>query len=294
MDYTHVPAISCLYSDKTKNVFSQTPASGSLIDSEAHFEYEMILVTGGRASAVINHKTYELHPGTLIFISRLERHSFVIHDEPYCRYVVSMSNELIMSSVRDIELVSILMQRPHGFSHVIQLSDSCFRRILPLFEYLTAEYTNQQAFFVSRSISLVNSILILLYRDYPDYFPVRSATSIQTLVLQAQRYVNENFSQKITLNGIAGKSFVSRHSLSLAFKDTVGVSFREYLILFRLAEAKKLLVTTDLSVDEISEQVGYQNVNNFIQIFKSRNTLTPLQYRKRFTSSRPDNILSGH
>ena len=49
-----------------------------------------------------------------------------------------------------------------------------------------------------------------------------------------------------------------------------------------LTEAKKLLVSTELSVREIAERVGYINVNNFVRLFGERERITPLQYRKQF------------
>ena len=63
--------------------------------------------------------------------------------------------------------------------------------------------------------------------------------------------------------------------LSLAFKEIVGISFKEYLVLFRLTEAKKLLLSSDLSISDIAEKVGYVNVNNFIRIFKEKENITP-------------------
>ena len=105
-------------------------------------------------------------------------------------------------------------------------------------------------------------------------------------VLNAQRYVNEHFNRKLTLTEIADQNFISRHALSLAFKDIVGTTFKEYLLLFRITEAKKLLITTDFSVSQIAEAVGYVNVNNFVKIFKDREGTTPLQYRKQFVDSR--------
>ena len=52
-----------------------------------------------------------------------------------------------------------------------------------------------------------------------------------------------------------------------------------------MAEARNLLATTDLSVSQIAERVGYVNVNNFVKIFKKLQHTTPLQYRRQFASS---------
>ena len=94
----------------------------------------------------------------------------------------------------------------------------------------------------------------------------------------------ENFRRPLTLGEVAAHTFVTPHTLSLAFGKTIGMTFKEYLLLLRIAEAKRLLVSTDLPVARLAEQVGYCNVNNFIKIFRDRVGTTPLQYRLDRTS----------
>lgn len=273
MLYTHIPDISCFYTDITDDTLSQ---------AAAHYGYELILITGGRARALIQQKTYSLSPGSLIFISRLERHNFIIEEEPYCRYVITASSKLVLSYLKDPELASVFVQRQKDFSHVIQLSEQAYGKLLPFFRQLAQEYTEQAAFYISKSLALFSSLLIELYRTAPDFFPMHGHSTMSDAVLNAQRYINEHYDRSLTLQEIADSLFVNRHSLSIAFKEIVGTTFKEYLILFRIAEAKKLLITTDLPVTEISMQVGYVNVNNFVKVFREREGITPLQYRKQF------------
>lgn len=276
MNYTHVPNISCYFTQES---------GGALLAPEAHFEYEMILVTGGEATLLVDGRRERLKERSLVFISRLERHSFTIDRQPYCRYVSSMSSDFILSSVKEMELLPIFLQRPQGFHHVVELGEEAYGRIVPLFGQLAAEYETRQPFYLTRSAALLVSILIELYRAHPRAFPGSGQRNISNAVLDAQRFVNENFDRRITLQEAAERNFLSAHTLSLAFKDMVGVSFKEYLVLFRLAEAKKLLISTNLSVEQISERVGYVNVNNFIRLFKSREAITPLQYRRQHAGS---------
>lgn len=272
MIYTHMPQISCIY---------PVDVDEQLAASSAHFEYEIILVTAGNSQAIINNKQYSLKPQSLLFISRLEFHSFLIEPQPYHRYVVTISNEQLLQGIRDIELFSILMQRPKDFKHAIELSDEAYQKLLPYFVELEQEYRLQQDFYISKSVGLISNLLIDLFRYHPEAFPAHH-NNISTTVLNAQRYVSEHYMHKLNLDEVADHCFIHRHTLSLAFKEFAGVTFKDYLLLFRISEAKKLLVTTDLSVEEIAAQVGYINVNNFVKIFKARETYTPLQYRKHF------------
>lgn len=271
MNYTHLPAISCYYSDH---------ALPSHTDAEAHFEYEMLLITGGEATFFINHKSYQIHEKSLVFINRLERHSLIVTKEPYERYVTTISSDLIMSNIKDMELISIFIQRPKNFQNVIPLDTATYHSLLPLFQNLQKEYSSQLPFYVSKSMTCVISILIDLYRTCPQYFPSQTG-SISTAVVHVQKYVNDHYGDKITLQEVAKELYINKHALSLAFKEIVGISFKEYLVLFRLTEAKKLLISSDLSITDIAEKVGYINVNNFIRIFKEKEDITPLQFRKQ-------------
>lgn len=280
MDYTHIPEISC---KKTNNPIN-TLSSNALSVSEAHYEYEMLLIISGKANATINHKSYELKCGSLIFISSMEHHYFTISEVPYERFVISMSSRLIMSSINEPELMSIFIQRPKDFHHVIQLDDSIFKKICFLLSLMKEEYDKKENFYISKCAKLLTLMLIDLYRSYPNFFPKRNNSSVSSAVINAQKFIYDNFDSKVSLQEIAKQNFISRHTLSIAFKNTVGLTFKEYLIFVRLNEAKKLLISTDLSIAEIANQVGYINVNNFVKIFKKKESITPLKFRKQFSS----------
>lgn len=271
INYTHIPSISCFYSSEI------TP---QLSAPEAHYGYEMILVTGGSGVVFINQKSYPIRERSLIFLSRLETHSFHVTSRPYCRFVATMSAELILFNIKDVELVSVFIERPANFRHVIELNDQAYEMLLTLFERMRGEYARKDAFFESRMASIMVAILIDLYRTHPEAFPLHARTTVTEAVVNAQRYINDHFSGKVSLEAIARENFVSRHALSQAFKEITGTPFREYLIQYRISEAKKLLITTDLSVGEIAERVGYVNVNNFLKVFRDREGITPLKYRK--------------
>lgn len=67
---------------------------------------------------------------------------------------------------------------------------------------------------------------------------------------------------------------------SYAFKQYTGSNFVTYLKNIRMEEAKRLLVETDLRVNEISETVGYDNEKHFMKIFKSSCGVSPSEFRK--------------
>lgn len=68
--------------------------------------------------------------------------------------------------------------------------------------------------------------------------------------------------------------------LSVLIKKELGLPFQDYLIQERMKRAKLLLLTTDLKVYEVAEQVGFEDMNYFSQRFKQIVGVTPRQFKK--------------
>ena len=98
---------------------------------------------------------------------------------------------------------------------------------------------------------------------------------------QVVRYMEEHFSDsEISMAAIAESFEISTTHLSLSFKEKTGMTPLEYLTLLRSQRAKELLEDTDLTIRDISVQVGYYDSGSFIRRFKQVTGETPLQYRR--------------
>lgn len=69
---------------------------------------------------------------------------------------------------------------------------------------------------------------------------------------------------------------------SQLFKNEIGVGFLAYLTSIRMEKAKKLLLSTSLSIGEVAEQSGYGDYRVFTKVFKKSEGITPSQYRRDF------------
>ena len=73
--------------------------------------------------------------------------------------------------------------------------------------------------------------------------------------------------------------FLFEHKQKKFFKKSLKMSPYDYLINYRINESMKLLKNSSLSILDISENVGFNNVSHYIQIFKKKTGQTPLEYR---------------
>lgn len=92
-------------------------------------------------------------------------------------------------------------------------------------------------------------------------------------------YIDEHLSEKITLSLLSEQFNMNPDYISSYFKKKNGMNFSDYLNSRRIAEAKRLLHTTDLSIGLISEQVGFSDYRYFNKVFRNYLHVTPSQYR---------------
>jgi transcriptional regulator GlxA family with amidase domain len=88
--------------------------------------------------------------------------------------------------------------------------------------------------------------------------------------------VESPVAQMVAPSGLPDRSFKRR------FTQATGMPPLEYIHTLRLEEAKQMLESSDLPVEAVAFEVGYQDASFFGRLFRRKVTLTPAQYRKRF------------
>lgn len=107
----------------------------------------------------------------------------------------------------------------------------------------------------------------------PDY--------IKTTLKELEKHFLEPFS----LETLAASIGVSKYHLSREFKKYIGTTLNEYVITLRLNYAKELLRYSQSSVGDIAFSCGFNQVSHFINLFKVREGMTPLHYRKEWEAA---------
>lgn len=102
-------------------------------------------------------------------------------------------------------------------------------------------------------------------------------------ILSLQAWLDEYYSQNITIALLARQSGMTERTLKRRFKDATGDSPISYLQHLRIEAAKKILESGRDSVETITHKVGYEDVSSFIRLFKKHTRLSPSAYRARFS-----------
>ncbi len=137
----------------------------------------------------------------------------------------------------------------------------------------------------SLSISLSTVELLSVFRQWFDtLLRVSSQPGTEQRELRLERAANfmrENCGRPLELSEVAKYAGFSRNYFSRLFRDAFGVGFARYLREQRLERARKLLRTSELPVQRVAHDSGFQSVTQFCAAFKAAVGMTPQTYRAR-------------
>lgn len=109
----------------------------------------------------------------------------------------------------------------------------------------------------------------------------KESASSSFIVKNALAYIEENYTQKLTLGEVAEKTYVSQWHLSKLLNRHTGQSFSDILNHVRIEHAKELLKDPSLRIGDISEQVGFLDLAHFSRVFKKQEGVSANEYRNQ-------------
>lgn len=119
------------------------------------------------------------------------------------------------------------------------------------------------------------------FRWVSDYLENCRHHRQEDVILRARRFIADNYaSPEMTLGSAADYVGLNEKYFSSKFTKDTGMTFSAYLTSVRLEKAKRLMESTDLKMYEISDRVGYHNVEHFNRMFKKAYGISPGDYKR--------------
>jgi AraC family transcriptional regulator len=162
----------------------------------------------------------------------------------------------------------------------IGLNDSFIRQIgIALKADVEAGYPAGKIFGESLATALVIH-LIKHYSAWQVKLPSESAGSLSKYQLQTiQDYISAHLNQNISLSELAGIINLSQYHFSRLFKQSTGITPHQYLTRCRIDKAKQLLSNTELTITDITFEIGFTNHSSFTRLFRKYVGVTPSSFR---------------
>lgn len=187
--------------------------------------------------------------------------------------------------------LSLKMRRYEFFNYSLNealfLSDSEEQIISGLFKNIEQEYlTNIDKFSQNIIISFVEALLAYSERFYQRQFITRKIIH-HDIVSQLDALLEKAFSPEIlesrgipTVKDISSQLHLSPNYLSSLLKTLTGNSTQQHLQDKIIEKAKEKLMMTDLSINEIAFELGFEYPQSFSKLFKTKTTISPLEFRR--------------
>jgi AraC-like DNA-binding protein len=116
-------------------------------------------------------------------------------------------------------------------------------------------------------------------------FNIETPTYNSRRIEKIMTFLNNNFSENITLADVAKIAGMAEVSLSRFFKFRTGKTFIDTLNEVRLGHASRMLIDTTNSINEVAYKCGFNNMSNFNRIFKKKKDSTPKEFRQTYTTN---------
>lgn len=236
---------------------------------------EVLLCLSGGKNFLINDKVYDVNDGDVFIINQFEAHKITFEaQEMFCRYVMQVHPEFLYSqSSAKTNLAHCFFSRGPEFSHKINLTEEERKAFVKYVERLKneAEFGDD----IIKNIT-ATQILILINTAFISQTGA-GKTAGSEAIKKAIGYINENFSQQLSLSMIAQNSYISVNQLCRLFNKYCGTTVSKYITSRRITEAKKLL-SSGKNVTDTALLCGFEDYANFIRVFKKHVGVTPGKY----------------
>ncbi len=250
--------------------------SSDLLKRSSHYHdcHQLLLILKGEVLIRLAGEEYRAGPGHIALFSRYEQHSVEVLSSEYERYILRLRPSAAGEGGR---VFGLLSNRPRGFRHILDISAE-LEKFMALFEAIIRESDQNSPFAGEMAYSLINTLLILLYRRFPVSAPAEGEK--YELILALQRRFEKDPRADYSLESLASEYHISPSTLSHQFKEITGTSVMGYLLDCRIAAAKQYLSHSRMSVSEIVEKCGFSDSSNFSRTFKKMTGTTPSEFRR--------------
>lgn len=117
--------------------------------------------------------------------------------------------------------------------------------------------------------------------EYADYLMQLRQSAVKGSINQIEAEIEEKYAENLSLKSLGEKYYINSAYLGQIFKKQYGCCFKDYLNTVRIRKAAEMLLRTDDKVYEVAVNVGYKNLEYFINKFESVYGVTPTRFRKR-------------
>lgn len=243
-----------------------------------HNHLEIIYILKGNLEVQINNSKYLIKENELIVISPKDIHS-TAHKESNTGILLQIPFEFLEDNIEDINNIHFECN-PYIESEDNRVFIEDIKHLLKSFSEV---YENKTLGYKLEINSLIFHLLHILVNKFSTALPIvnvkKSFRHLDRLDL-ITKYVNNHYSEVISLDTISSQAGLNPEYFSRFFKKYMGITFVKYLNSVRLEHFYIELTNTDCSITDLIEKNGFCNYKVFMKLFKDTYGHTPSEIRR--------------
>jgi AraC-like DNA-binding protein len=250
----------------------------------AHYHDYVEILYGTDCDAFVwcGGKEYNLKTGDLVIVNSRIPHGVRSSVNRASSYIVIKFLPQILyaaeQSVFEFKYVLPFVADTDTFKNVFTKEELESSEIPDILFELMREWNDQSYGYEIALRILVSRFVLCLIRSWYTAENFLESYETMGIIQRAVEYAQKNF-QYATLNDVASECGLSYSYFSRLFKRVMGRSFTQHVNRIRITEAQRLLASSEKSITEIAQDVGFSTASYFIDIFKEQTNVTPMQFR---------------
>ena len=250
------------------------------VELHHHDFYEIYMLLRGSVSYTVENRIFHMRAGDLMLISPLELHQARVdsNDEPYERIVLWVDRGYLESlSSPHTSLTRCFDTTIPGHTNLLRLPGATGAPLRTTVDKLCALKASKDYGSDLLAQSALVELLVGLNRAAADRGDARPVGTSDQVVDAVLHYINEHYSEPLTLDQLSEKFFISKYHLLRKFDAQVGTTVHRYILQKRLLNAKQLL-GGGVPPNEVCQYCGFGDYANFYRAFRAEYNQTPRQY----------------
>lgn len=247
-----------------------------------HDMYELYYFISGDVTYYIEGQNYIINSNDILIINSRELHKPVFNStKPYERIVIHFNPRYISSfQTKQYNLLHYFENRKLGHHNKINSTQVLAKNIKKYIDEIENNINKN----IPESPIMIKTLFIQLLITLNSLFVtneniITNSFKYDEKVSSILEYINNNLSEKITLEILEHNFFVNKYYLCHIFKKTTSFTLIEYITYKRIMKAKELLIE-GISVMEVCHKIGFNDYTNFYKVFKKLTGTSPKNFTK--------------
>lgn len=251
----------------------------------AHQGLEFLYVHQGNGHIVFDQKMHRIQSNTLIIFQPYQLHKINMEAHPISPYVRTMFvfdptfADPFLKPFPSLYSFFYYLWKEKLQHQLVMIPEN--NKLLELLSQFNKRLETTSSFEHAEEFMI---FLISLLRYLKDLFqPIQTETSSRKRVMRhvekVMEWIEHHYKEEFVLERLASNLHLSPYHISRLFREDMGCTITDYIIVKRLRDACLLLTTTSMPIQDIARKVGLKSDSYFCQLFKKHMGISPNQYR---------------